>query len=201
MPTGARCARQSGAARDVVLLVVLVENQMTKAISTTQMRRLQTLYGQLAAHAIENNDRASRIRWASDQVGRAIASFKDLTADEAHRLIDGLQGQLGVKTPAQPRRRLSRDAARRAGIDGRRDDQEFAQQPQIVSADDLAAIEEYYTRLGWTRDQFDAWLGSSHSPLKGRARPVIATSKDANRVRWALKGMLKRAGLWRNKVA
>jgi hypothetical protein len=165
------------------------------------MVRLQTLYAQLAAHTQEGNDRAARLKWASEHTGRCIASFSELTTDEGARLIDGLQGQLGLKAMPRPRRRLDRDAARRAGIDGRRGDKEFAAQPQIVSADALAMIEDFYTRLGWTRAQFDAWLSSSRSPLAGRARPTIATLKDANRVIWALKGMLKRAGLWRDKVA
>jgi hypothetical protein len=172
---------------------------MPQMINAQQMRRLQTLYGQLAAHSIDGNSREARIEWASHQVGRAIASFKDLTAEEGRLLIDGLQGQLGLKAPARPRRRFNRDQARRAGIDGRRDGAEFAAQPQIVSAEDLAAIESYYTRLGWTREQFDAWLASPRSPLAKRARPVIATAADANKVRWALKGMLKHRGLWEER--
>lgn len=179
----------------------MTESRLKATITKSQLVRLQTLYSQLAAHSLEGNDRAARLKWASDHISRCIASFSELTSEEAARMIDGLQGQLGVKAPARPRRRLSRDAARRAGIDGRRGDQEFAAQPQIVSAEDLAAIEEHYTRLGWTRAEFDAWLSSSHSPLSRRARPVIATSRDANRVRWGLKRMLKRAGLWRDKVA
>lgn len=167
-------------------------------ITSNQMRRLQTLYGQLAAHAIEGNNRDSRLQWASDQVGRRVESFRDLTVDEARRLIDGLQGELGVKAPLQ--KRLDRDAAHRAGTDGRRVSSSKAQ-PQMVSAVDLAVIEDYYTRLGWTRAQFDSWLSSSRSPLSNRARPAIATLADANRVRWALKGMLKQRGLWREKVA
>lgn len=181
-----------------------MESRPKPTITKGQMVRLQTLYSQLSAHSIEGSaqdSRSARLMWASEQTGRSIASFSALTTEEAVRLIDGLQGQLGVKAPVRPRRRLSRDAARRAGVDGRRGDQEFAAQPQIVSAEDLAAIENYYTRLGWTRAQFDTWLSSSRSPLSGRARPTIATSKDANRIRWALKGMLKRAGLWRDKIA
>ena len=166
-------------------------------INPKQMRRLQTLYGQLAAHAIEGNNREARLKWASEQTGRAIASFSDLTREEAHRLIEGLQGQLGVKHPLQKRRRLSRDAARRAGTDGRRGASNA--QPQMVSAEDLAVIESYYMRLGWTRVQFDAWLSSQHSPLSKRAHPTIATSADANRVRWALKGMLQQRGLWEKR--
>jgi hypothetical protein len=174
---------------------------MDQKLTKHQLKRLQTLYGQLAGHAQESSDRSSRLRWASEQTGRAIASFKDLTVDEAKRLIDGLQGQLGVKAPSRPRRRLDRDAARRAGTEGRKGNTEFSAQPQMASAEDLAAIERYYMRLGWTRAQFDAWLASSRSPLSSRARPIIATSKDANRVRWALKGMLQHRGLWTKEPA
>lgn len=170
---------------------------MSYPINKSQMRRLQTLYGQLAAHAIEGNDRAARLGWASDQVGRSIASFKDLTGDEARQLIDGLQGQLGVRAPAK---RLDRAKAHRAGTDGRRGSP-YRDQPQIVSPDDLAVIENYYSRLGWTRAQFDVWLSSSRSPLSKRARPAITTLADANRIRWALKRMLQRAGLWEERAA
>lgn len=197
MKTGDRFAKPSKPARNVVRLVGTVEVVMTQ-ITSNQMRRLQTLYGQLAAHAIEGNNRDSRLQWASDQVGRRVESFRDLTVDEARRLIDGLQGELGVRAPLQ--KRLDRDAAHRAGTDGRRVSSSKAQ-PQMVSAVDLAVIEDYYTRLGWTRAQLDSWLSSSRSPLSNRARPAIATLADANRVRWALKGMLKQRGLWREKVA
>ena len=167
-------------------------------ITKKQMRRLQTLYGQLAAHSLDGTDRSSRLNWASSQVGRPIESFRDLTADEARQLIDGLQGQLGVKAPLK--QRLSRDAAHRAGTEGRRNSP-YKSSPQIVSAADLEVITSYYLRLGWTREQFDAWLSSSRSPLSKRARPVIATLADANAVRWALKGMLKHRGLWEERVA
>lgn len=167
-------------------------------ISKSQLRRLQTLYGQLAAHAVEGSDRASRLGWASDQVGRTIGSFSELTSDEARRLIDGLQGQLGVRAPAT--KRLKSDTAHRAGTDGRRGSP-YSDQPQLVAPADLDVITSFYMRLGWTREQFDAWLSSSRSPLKGRAHPRIVTLADANRVRWALKGMLQNRGLWTERVA
>lgn len=170
----------------------------TQPISKNQLRRLQTLYGQLAAHAIEGNDRLARLQWASDQVGRPIISFSALTSDEARRLIDGLQGQLGVKAPAT--KRLDRDSAYRAGTDGRRQSP-YKDQPQLVAPVDLDVITGYYMRLGWTREQFDSWLASSRSPLNHRAHPKIVTLADANRVRWALKGMLQQRGLWIERVA
>lgn len=168
-------------------------------INPKQMRRLQTLYGQLAAHSLEGNSREARMAWASQQLGRSIASFSDLTFDEARRLIDGLQGQLGLKAPARPRRRMSRDQAHRAGTEGRRGVTDYKDQPQMASAEDLATIERFYVRLGWTRENFDAWLASTRSPLAKRARPTILTSEDANDVRWALKGMLKHRGLWEDR--
>lgn len=175
-----------------------MNNSPKSPIMPKQLRRLQTLYSQFAAHAIDGSSREARLKWASDQVGRAIASFSDLTYAEAKHLINGLAAQLPAQKPKHPRRRLSRDAAHRAGTDGRRESS-YANQPQIASADDIAVIENYYMRLGWTRQQFDGWLSSQHSPLSRRARPSIATAADANRVRWALKGMLKQRGLWFDK--
>lgn len=170
--------------------------QITKA----QLGRLQTLYAQLARHEIGMGlSREERIAWASLRLRKEVSSFSDLTADDAGWLIDQIQTQLGVKAPAKPRKRLDRDQARRAGKDGRHDGQEFASAPQIASAADLATIESYYARLGWERAQFDAWLRSPRSPLKHKAAPSIATVADANRVRWALKGMLQHAGKWEQR--
>jgi hypothetical protein len=168
-----------------------------QTINPKQLRRLQTLYGQLAAHAQQGVDRTARLNWASEHAGRKIGSFKDLTFEEGKRLIDGLQGQLGLHAPR--RRPMRRDQARRAGLDGRHDGQEFAKAPQMVTPADLATIESYYNRLGWTRAQFDAWLHSSRSPLRNRTEPKIDTLAKANQVRWALKGMLVQRGLWRDQ--
>jgi hypothetical protein len=143
--------------------------------------------------------REERITWASTRLRRPISSFSDLSSTDAGFLIDGLQEYLGVKAPAKPRKRLDREQARRAGTDGRHDGQEFASAPQLASAADLATIENYYTRLGWGRAQFDAWLRSPRSPLKHKSQPTISTMADANRVRWALKGMLRYAGKWEER--
>jgi hypothetical protein len=67
----------------------------------------------------------------------------------------------------------------------------------MVSADDLARIENAISRLGWTRDRLDAWLRSSSSPLASKSDPQIRTLADANRVWWGLKSLLKKAGCWR----
>jgi hypothetical protein len=165
-------------------------------ITTGQLKRLQTLYGQLCAHTIEPSSREARIAWAAGLVGRKLSSFSDLTGDEARRLIDGLQAQLGVRMP--PRKRMERRAAARHAKDGRRDGAEFASAPEMVSAEDLAAIQQMYERLGWTRERFDAWLRSPTSPIR-KTDTAIRSTSDANRVRWALKGMLRNRGLWEDR--
>jgi hypothetical protein len=162
-------------------------------INRAQLARLQTLYGQLARRTQMENTREDRLLWAAEGLGRKIESFNDLTGDEARRLIDAAQAQLGYRAPSKQRR--GRREAMRRGVDGRRDGKEFAAQPQIASARDIEQIEEMYQRLGWTRERFDAWLHSIRSPLRSSDR-AIRTTADANKVRWALKGMLVSAGLW-----
>lgn len=166
------------------------------SITRNQLKRLQVLYSQLCARTFEENTREARLAWAAQLVGHSLATFRDLSLSEARHLIDVLQGQLGVKYPAQ--RRHGRDDADRHGRDGRRDGGDLAATPQMVNAGDLATIEEYFTRLGWTRERFDAWLRSPHSPLKASS-PAIRTKAEANRVRWALKGMLQQRGLWQER--
>jgi hypothetical protein len=165
-------------------------------ISKRQLGRLQTLYSQLARHEIGVGvSREARLAWASECLHKSVESFSDLTFGDAGFLIDSIQDCLGVKAPAK--HRPDRTEARRAGLDGRKDGQEFASAPQLASDADLASIQEYYGRLGWGRAQFDAWLRSPRSPLKHKSAPVIVTVADANRVRWALKGMLKFVGKWK----
>jgi hypothetical protein len=173
---------------------------MNMQITKPQLGRLQTLFSQFSHHEIGvGTSREERLGWASLRLRKPVSSFSDLTADDAGWLIDQIQTQLGVKAPAKPRKRLDRDQARRAGIDGRHDGQEFSSAPEMASSADLATIESYYARLGWERAQFDAWMRSSRSPLKHKAAPSIATVADANRVRWALKGMLQHAGKWEDR--
>ena len=82
-------------------------------ITGKQIQRLVILYGQYEAHSLDapGKSREERMRWASQQTGREIDSFKNLTLDEGKKLIDGLQRALQVKAPSKsPRQRMSRDA-------------------------------------------------------------------------------------------
>ena len=168
-------------------------------ITKPQLARLQTLYGQLAAHEIGvGTDRTARIHWASERLQREIGSFSDLTLDEARFLIDSLQQQLGVKTP--PAKRPDRAQARRAGLDGRRDGSEYSAAPQIATAADLARIQRLLDLLGWGEESLRKFLDSSRSPLSKRADKTIRTTADANKVWWALKRIAQQKGLWRKKA-
>jgi hypothetical protein len=173
-------------------------SQPTNAITPAQLAALQTLYSQWQARTITGSDpRSVRLAWASETLGRKVASFKELTGLEAFRLINALKVSLGQATNDRPRRRRirSRDAAQAAATAGRRGVQ--ASVVYMVSADDLARIENAIARLGWTHDRFDAWLRSSSSPFASKSDPQIRTLADANRVWWGLKSLLKKAGCWR----
>jgi hypothetical protein len=111
--------------------------------------------------------------------------------------------QLNKTVPTSKRRSrkpMDRERAQRHGTDGRRDSS-FSDAPQLVEAYDVQQIEDYYRRLGWARETFDAWLRSPRSPLGRRSQPKIRTVADANRVRWGLKRILQRKGLWEERRA
>jgi hypothetical protein len=165
-----------------------------------QVVALQTLYAMWARHAVEasSDPRGARLAWASESVGRQIDSFSDLNRDEARQLIDRLKGSMGQPLTRQPepwRHIRSRERAQAAGTEGRRGAE--AALIQMASPDDLARIDQALSRLGWTRDRYEAWLRSARSPLKDRGSATIRTVGEANKVWWALKNMLKRSGDWR----
>ena len=163
-------------------------------ITKPQLGRLQTLYSQLARHEIcVGTDRLSRLRWATERLNKTVTSFSALTGDDAGFLIDQIQQALGVKIPAK--KRPSRDQARRAGLDGRRDGQEFADTPQMVTPRELGLIQSLLGQIGWTEESLRNFLvNSSKSPFARRADKRIHTVADANKVIWALKPMARRKG-------
>jgi hypothetical protein len=155
-------------------------------ITTKQLGCLQTLYSQLARHQLGvGMDREARIRWATERLRKQVSSFKNLSADDAGFLIDSIQNELGVKAPLK--HRLPRDQARRAGLDGRKDGQEYSDAPQLVTAGHLALIQRLRQQLGWSEESFRKFIESERSPLSKRADKQIRTTTDANTVLWAMK--------------
>jgi hypothetical protein len=170
-------------------------------ITKLQLKRVQVLYSQFAARSFDAGpSREARIAWASEKLGRSITSFSDLSKDDAHKLIDTLQGGLGIAP--SPRRRRPRTNSQAAGTEGRRDN--TANMRTMPTQEDWDRIQNALTRLQWSTAQYEAWLRSVRSPLarkmgKTRVAPTditLRTLHDTNRVWWALKQMLKARGLW-----
>lgn len=168
--------------------------------SKPQLALLQTLYSQYSRRAIElDSSRECRLRWASEQLGREVTSFSGLSHADGRRLIDLLQGAMGIAS--KPRRRPRRND-HAAGTEGRHDG--AATVRTMPTQADIDRIQTALQRLGWSVAQYEAWLRSTRSPLArkaGRTRIAptditLRTLADYNRVWWALKGMLKREGRW-----
>ena len=133
----------------------------TTPISAEQLKRLQTLYSQFAAAAGDPRvrSREERLMWVSFLIGHQVASFSDLTGEEAATAIARLQKDIPARK-RRPRQPMDRERAERHGKDGRYDGEQFRNAPKLAEAYDLEQIEGYYHRLGWSRDTFDAWLRS-----------------------------------------
>jgi hypothetical protein len=168
-------------------------------ISSAQMIKLQTLWNQYARRDISVGDpRAVRLHWASQILQRKIVSFSDCTKGEANRLISALNGVLGLDDESRGYSSMSRARAQQRGTQGRKFSDSRVE--TLATSEDLARIERGIAKLGWTRAQFDAWLGSPTSPLKRRSNRQVKTQADANRVWWAMKRLLQRAGRWSEKA-
>lgn len=171
--------------------------------SRAQLVALHTLFSAWHSHTIEATAdlREARLSWASESLGYRVSSFSTLTADEARRLIDILKQLCGQPVGEQPQpwhRVPARDRAHEAGTAGRKGVRSAV--IHLVSPDDLARIDDALQRLGWSQDRFEAWLQSSSSPLHGEGKPAIRTVAEANKVFWALKAMMIRAGVWQRKA-
>jgi hypothetical protein len=167
-----------------------------KTLSPRQLKTLLTLYGMRPHPSFDtsrDNARGERLAWASENLGRPVSSFKELRGPEAGELIELLKRSLGQEVKPPQRRPLGRDAAMAAGTHGRRGRKVKVQ--MLAALADVEEIERLRERTGMTRQQFDGWLRSRSSPLGGRMEPKLLTISDCNRVRWALKSILKRAGV------
>ena len=155
-------------------------------LSSSQLRRLQTLWGLFCRQAnLDATDRDARLSWASGTIGRQICSFKELSADEAITAIDAMQKHL----PAEllTRKRPARHTAHAYGVAGRRGRTET--EIRLVDAETLRLLDTLVGKLGWTREQFDGFLRGKSSPVRSGS---IHTLAEANRAIWSIKAMLRR---------
>jgi hypothetical protein len=185
-------------------------------ISPQQLRALQSLWAEHARRCAEGGEgiqpqereqarilgvpslpsadsRETRLQWAAQQLGRAVASFTELSGAEAGVLIDALKRELGQAVTPPRRKRMDREAAEHFALDGRKGYTPRVE--QMATAEHLAEIARLRERLGWSAEEFEHWLRySASSPVKGGK---LLTVSAVNRVRWALKSMLRRKGLER----
>ena len=156
-------------------------------ISGKQLKRLQTLWGLFCRQANRDaKDRAGRLEWVADAIGRQLSSFRELAADEANVAINAIQKQLPPELLRSTR--PSRRTAHAYGTAGRKSGQKPTEM-RLVDAPTLELLNQLLARLGWTRERLDAFLRSRKSPVRsGR----IVTLAEANRVIWSLKGMDRR---------
>jgi hypothetical protein len=164
-------------------------------ISRAQVRVLQSLWSAYARHSLDAGDgdpRAARLAWGSALVGRELASFRDLHADEAARLIELLKQALGQEVKPHWRRPRDRESARAAGRHGRKGVP--IEIPVLAAPEDVARVHELRERVGMSLEGFEAWLRSRSSPLGRFGDATLRTVADCNKVLWALKALLRRAG-------
>jgi hypothetical protein len=154
-------------------------------ISPRQLRMLQTLWGLFCRQSqLDPKDREARLQWVGGAIGKPVASFRDLSANEANIAIDAIEKQLpsGWLKKKRPSRRLAKDY----GTAGRRGHEQ--QEIRLVDAGTLELLNRLLVQLGWTRERLDAFLHSAKSPVLSGA---VRTLGEANRVIWALKRMLR----------
>jgi hypothetical protein len=157
-----------------------------KNISGAQLQALHVLYSRFAEHVHDgetlNEDagRHRRLAWAQEQLGRPVDSFRNLTMNDAAKLIDSLKSLLGqpVIAPRRPPRSRSRQ----------RDSKVVA----MATQHDFRKVELLREAYGMTVEQFDHWLASPHSPTQGRK---LVTAANCRAVCVALRQMLRRRSL------
>ncbi|MBZ5697899.1 MAG: hypothetical protein LAN18_05070 [Acidobacteriia bacterium] len=168
---------------------------IAETISPSQMRALQTLFSAYARRFLDVSGgdlRAERLSWASQNVGRAVTSFKELHGGEAARLIEMLKLALGQEVKPAWRRPRDRHAALAFGTHGRKN--RPVKIEMIATPGDIEEVQQLRKYVGMTEEDFENWLRSRSSPVGQRPDPRLRTMSDCNRVRWALKAMLRRAG-------
>ncbi len=159
-------------------------------ITPRQLRRLQTLWGLLAAkEGLDPKSREPRLAWCGAALGHYVESFKLLTAADARALIDKMQACLPPELIQ--RRRRSRERARAAGTEGRRlaPGRSSRAPASLPDAQTLDLVRRERDALGWSQERLEAFLRSRTSPTRGRAPVTLA---DWNRVLWALRGIHRR---------
>lgn len=146
-------------------------------ITRAQLCALQSLYSRFALAGGDGSDaRAQRLAWASQNLGREVVSFRDLSTGEAATLIDTLKQKLGQPITPKPARKRSSTPRHKAV-------------PVMAAPADLQAVGFWREQAALSPEAFDAWLAGPHSPTRGRRLLTVANCKA---VVAALRSMIRR---------
>lgn len=161
-------------------------------ISTPALRRLQTLYAQFERRSLDGDtSREARLAWATERLGKPVASFSALTNADGKFLIDALQLSMNIAETAPSKRQYKSTRDRqKEGTEGRRD--QIHPDTTLLAGDErvFQLIQQEMTALGWNKERLLAFLRSPSGPNHGR--DTIRTLGDANRIHFALKLMSRR---------
>jgi len=128
-----------------------------RKITGKQLAAVQSLYAKSSRPAGDEPDpRVARLAWAASIVGHPVLSFRDLSSEEAATLIDSLKREMGQTVTAKPERKRAARSTPSEKV------------AVFATADDLRTVHLWREGLGWSLEQLDAWLASSHSPTRGR---------------------------------
>jgi hypothetical protein len=134
--------------------------------------------------------REARLAWSSARLGIAVNSFRQLTRDQAHRLIDEMQMMIPEEL-LRRRRRPGRDEARTIGRAGKRVSGIMVSAGATPpNAEGLKMLQAVLENLRWTEQDLARFLSSRTSPLRGRQQ--IRTLDDLNKVLFALRKIERR---------
>lgn len=153
---------------------------MAQPITTAQLCKLQTLWGQrMHAAGVSDQDEARDLRYqfiAQATSGRAHKT-KELSYADARLILQLLSGQGTLRI-------ADGEAAWAAGNHGRRDVDQAAD--VLAGEQQFAFLRVLRDELGWDQARLDAFIAHQ---LGGRP---IRTMGNCNKVAWALKAILRR---------
>lgn len=171
---------------------------MNSPITSGQLKKLMTLFGHaFRAGTVPIPDspgesrpidvRAQRIGFLTGVVKRSISSSKDLTQAEAETAIRALTKMVPAHLNTRKRKPpMPRDRAQELGTAGRKG---FNAGTSLAGAEEWKRISALLAELNWTMKTLEEHLQSNRSPI-GKGGKIL-TMAHANRVRWALKNILR----------
>lgn len=143
---------------------------------------LRAMFGAAREHGLTKEDLND-----AAMVGFQKASLRDLTNDEARKILDGIRGKKRTSNHGVSGHKHS-DRGYAMAVAGRRRNDDSPGE-YMVAARELEMLSDAAGLRGWRRETLDTFI---RRQLRGRQ---IRTMKEFNKVFWAIKAMNRRDGL------